>query len=132
LQLDACLHFPIHPELFHTQLVALPGCREDPTRELSFTEARRALVGDVNLLRRIWKFLASWQLINFLARRQSGAAAETAAAGAGKGTSGWPGSAVGRRRGGEERARLCRGQRCALQLALLALPGLLVPHWRLI
>ncbi|KAL4857267.1 SWI/SNF complex subunit [Chlorella vulgaris] len=43
--------------------------REDPSRELSFTEARRALVGDVNLLRRVWKFLASWQLINFLARR---------------------------------------------------------------
>ncbi|KAL4441240.1 hypothetical protein ABPG77_011477 [Micractinium sp. CCAP 211/92] len=44
--------------------------REDVSRELSFTEARRSLVGDVNLLRRIWKFLNSWQLINFLARRQ--------------------------------------------------------------
>lgn len=32
------------------------------SRELSFTEARRALVGDVNLLRRIWKFLNSWQV----------------------------------------------------------------------
>lgn len=37
-------------------------CREDVSRELSFTEARRALVGDVNLLRRIWKFLNSWQV----------------------------------------------------------------------
>ncbi|EFN54822.1 hypothetical protein CHLNCDRAFT_134832 [Chlorella variabilis] len=43
--------------------------REDTSRELSFTEARRALVGDVNLLRRIWKFLSSWQVINYLARR---------------------------------------------------------------
>ena len=71
-------------------------------------------MGDVNLLRRIWKFLASWQLINFLARRQSGAAAEAAAgAGAGKGAGEW-GSAVGRRRGGGERVGLCRGQRGAL------------------
>lgn len=26
-------------------------------------------MGDVNLLRRIWKFLSSWQVINYLARR---------------------------------------------------------------
>ncbi len=43
-----------------------PACRpralrsEDEGRVLSFTEARRALVGDVNLLRRVWKFLDSW------------------------------------------------------------------------
>lgn len=39
-------------------------------RELTFTEARRALVGDVNLLRRIYRFLSAWQLINYLARRR--------------------------------------------------------------
>ncbi|PSC72177.1 swi snf complex [Micractinium conductrix] len=55
--------------------------REDQSRELSFTEARRALVGDVNLLRRIWKFLASWQLINFLARRQGAPAGGAGPAG---------------------------------------------------
>lgn len=48
--------------------------REDVSRELSFTEARRSLVGDVNLLRRIWKFLNSWQV------RSPGAAATGAAA----------------------------------------------------
>ena len=41
-------------------------------RELTFTEARRALVGDVNLLRRIFKFLASWQVINYMAVRRGG------------------------------------------------------------
>jgi hypothetical protein len=32
-------------------------------------------VADVSLLRRIWKFLVSWQLINFMARRKAAAAA---------------------------------------------------------
>lgn len=53
------------PWLLHTSAVPNPVpplCREDLSRELSFTEARRALVGDVNLLRRIWKFLNSWQV----------------------------------------------------------------------
>lgn len=58
-------------------------CSEDVHRELSFTEARRCLVGDVNLLRRIWRFLASWQLINFMARRRERPAGEPALGGAG-------------------------------------------------
>lgn len=74
-----------------------PGCcREDTSRELTFTEARRALVGDVNLLRRIWKFLHSWQLINYLARRSpllQGALARPA------GSAGEPDTPLGSREG---------------------------------
>ena len=70
---------PTSPSVCFPHHVAL--CSEDQSRELSFTEARRALVGDVNLLRRIWKFLASWQLINFLARRQGAPAGGAGPAG---------------------------------------------------
>ena len=57
--------------------------REDVHRELTFTEARRALVGDVNLLRRIYRFLSAWQLINFLARRRPALADGSGASGKG-------------------------------------------------
>ncbi|KAL6780553.1 hypothetical protein ACKKBF_B12650 [Auxenochlorella protothecoides x Auxenochlorella symbiontica] len=42
--------------------------REDPSRELSFTEARRWLAGDVGTLRRLHAFLQSWGIINAHAR----------------------------------------------------------------
>ncbi|KAM3319555.1 SWI/SNF complex subunit SWI3A isoform X1 [Capsicum chacoense] len=39
--------------------------REDPTRMLSFTEIRKALVGDVTVLHKVFTFLEKWGLINF-------------------------------------------------------------------
>lgn len=39
--------------------------REDPSRRLTFTEVRRSLVGDVGLLRKVFRFLDQWGLINF-------------------------------------------------------------------
>jgi SWI/SNF related-matrix-associated actin-dependent regulator of chromatin subfamily C len=41
--------------------------REDPARRLTFTEVRRALVGDVTLLRKLFAFLDASGLINFSA-----------------------------------------------------------------
>ncbi|KAL6650907.1 hypothetical protein ACP70R_009832 [Stipagrostis hirtigluma subsp. patula] len=45
--------------------------REDPKRRLTFTEVRRALVGDVTLLRKLFAFLDSAGLINFSATSSS-------------------------------------------------------------
>lgn len=45
--------------------------REDPARRLTFTEVRRALVGDVTLLRKLFAFLDSSGLINFSASSSS-------------------------------------------------------------
>ncbi|KAJ1271549.1 hypothetical protein BS78_06G135600 [Paspalum vaginatum] len=45
--------------------------REDPARRLTFTEVRRALVGDVTLLRKLFAFLDSSGLINFSAASAS-------------------------------------------------------------
>lgn len=39
--------------------------REDPTRMLSFTEVRKALVGDISVLHKVFTFLEKWGLINF-------------------------------------------------------------------
>lgn len=39
--------------------------REDPLRQLTFTEVRKSLVGDVNLLHKVFLFLEKWGLINF-------------------------------------------------------------------
>jgi hypothetical protein len=61
-------------------------------------------VGDVNLLRRIWKFLHSWQLINYLARRApqlQGAAVVPA------GSAGEPDTPLGSREG-ERMLFLCQ------------------------
>ncbi|KAG8082383.1 hypothetical protein GUJ93_ZPchr0014g47367 [Zizania palustris] len=41
--------------------------REDPSRRLTFTEVRKALVGDVTLLRKLFAFLDASGLINFSA-----------------------------------------------------------------
>ncbi|OEL13257.1 SWI/SNF complex subunit SWI3A [Dichanthelium oligosanthes] len=49
--------------------------REDPARRLTFTEVRRALVGDVTLLRKLFAFLDASGLINFSASSCSGPAA---------------------------------------------------------
>ncbi|XP_056862590.1 SWI/SNF complex subunit SWI3A isoform X2 [Raphanus sativus] len=40
--------------------------REDTSRRLTFTSIRKHLVGDVNLLRKVFLFLENWGLINFL------------------------------------------------------------------
>nr|CAB3487397.1 unnamed protein product [Digitaria exilis] len=48
--------------------------REDPARRLTFTEVRRALVGDVTLLRKVFAFLDASGLINFSASSSSGPA----------------------------------------------------------
>ncbi|KAJ0239956.1 SWI/SNF complex subunit SWI3A [Hirschfeldia incana] len=40
--------------------------REDASRRLTFTSIRKFLVGDVNLLRKVFLFLENWGLINFL------------------------------------------------------------------
>ncbi|NP_001406552.1 hypothetical protein SEVIR_7G149800v4 [Setaria viridis] len=45
--------------------------REDPARRLTFTEVRRALVGDVTLLRKLFAFLDASGLINFSASSSS-------------------------------------------------------------
>ncbi|XP_038703804.1 SWI/SNF complex subunit SWI3B isoform X2 [Tripterygium wilfordii] len=39
--------------------------RENPARKLTFTEARKTLVGDVGSIRRIFDFLEAWGLINY-------------------------------------------------------------------
>lgn len=39
--------------------------RENPRRVLTFTEVRKMLVGDVNLLRKVFDFLEYWGLINY-------------------------------------------------------------------
>ncbi|CAN6276033.1 unnamed protein product [Urochloa humidicola] len=45
--------------------------REDPARRLTFTEVRKALVGDVTLLRKVFAFLDDSGLINFSASSSS-------------------------------------------------------------
>lgn len=39
--------------------------REEPSSRLTFTEVRKSLVGDVNLLHKVFVFLETWGLINF-------------------------------------------------------------------
>ncbi|KAJ8537046.1 hypothetical protein K7X08_035447 [Anisodus acutangulus] len=39
--------------------------REDPTRNLKFTEVRKSLVGDISVLHKVFTFLEKWGLINF-------------------------------------------------------------------
>ncbi|KAK8657811.1 hypothetical protein V6N13_036032 [Hibiscus sabdariffa] len=41
--------------------------REDPSRRLAFTEVRKSLIGDVTLLLKVFRFLETWGLINFVA-----------------------------------------------------------------
>ncbi|XP_039001354.1 SWI/SNF complex subunit SWI3A-like [Hibiscus syriacus] len=41
--------------------------REDPSRRLTFTEVRKSLIGDVTLLHKVFRFLETWGLINFVA-----------------------------------------------------------------
>ncbi|PIA51012.1 hypothetical protein AQUCO_01100078v1 [Aquilegia coerulea] len=41
--------------------------REDPLRRLNFTEIRKSLIGDVNLIYKVFLFLDEWGLINFAA-----------------------------------------------------------------
>ena len=46
--------------------------RADVQRHLSFTECQQSLAGDVNALRRLWKFLHHWGVINFQADEAAG------------------------------------------------------------
>ena len=39
--------------------------RADPSRKISFTDVRKALVGDVGSIRRVFDFLEAWGLINY-------------------------------------------------------------------
>lgn len=39
--------------------------RANPSRKITFTEARRGLVGDVGTVRRVFDFLEAWGLINY-------------------------------------------------------------------
>ncbi|XVE84578.1 hypothetical protein DITRI_Ditri17bG0023900 [Diplodiscus trichospermus] len=41
--------------------------RENPSRKITFTDARRTLVGDVGSIRRVFDFLELWGLINYSA-----------------------------------------------------------------
>lgn len=41
--------------------------RADVLRHLSFTECQQRLTGDVGALRRLWRFLHHWGVINFQA-----------------------------------------------------------------
>lgn len=47
--------------------------REDPSRRLTFSEVRKSLVGDVNYLLKVFRFLEKWGLINFSAPSPSSA-----------------------------------------------------------
>ncbi|CAI9280582.1 unnamed protein product [Lactuca saligna] len=47
--------------------------REDPSRRLTFSEVRKSLVGDVNYLLKVFRFLEKWGLINFGAPSPSSA-----------------------------------------------------------
>lgn len=39
--------------------------RENPLRKLTFTDARKTLVGDVGSIRRVFDFLEAWGLVNY-------------------------------------------------------------------
>ncbi|XP_078438264.1 switch subunit 3 isoform X1 [Wolffia australiana] len=41
--------------------------RENPSRKITFTEVRKAIVGDVGSVRRVFDFLETWGLINYTA-----------------------------------------------------------------
>lgn len=41
--------------------------RENPSRKITFTDVRRTLVGDVGSIRRVFDFLETWGLINYVA-----------------------------------------------------------------
>ncbi|XP_059291898.1 SWI/SNF complex subunit SWI3B [Lycium ferocissimum] len=41
--------------------------RDNPTKKLTFTEARKTIVGDVGSIRRVFDFLDTWGLINYTA-----------------------------------------------------------------
>ncbi|XP_059633889.1 SWI/SNF complex subunit SWI3B [Cornus florida] len=41
--------------------------RENPTRKIAFTEARKTIIGDVGSVRRVFDFLEAWGLINYSA-----------------------------------------------------------------
>lgn len=40
--------------------------RENPSRKITFTEARKTIIGDVGSVRRVFDFLEAWSLINYL------------------------------------------------------------------
>lgn len=39
--------------------------RQTPTRKITFTEARKTIIGDVGSVRRVFDFLEAWGLINY-------------------------------------------------------------------
>ncbi|XP_009624805.1 SWI/SNF complex subunit SWI3B [Nicotiana tomentosiformis] len=41
--------------------------RENPTKKITFTEARKTIIGDVGSIRRVFDFLETWGLINYTA-----------------------------------------------------------------
>ncbi|CAN7008254.1 unnamed protein product [Brassica rapa subsp. trilocularis] len=53
--------------------------REDSSKRLTFTSIRKYLVGDVNLLRKVFLFLENWGLINYLKRSDDGSMEESEA-----------------------------------------------------
>ncbi|XWS24632.1 hypothetical protein CRYUN_Cryun28dG0119300 [Craigia yunnanensis] len=53
--------------------------RENPSRKISFTDARRTLVGDVGSIRRVFDFLDLWGLINYSASSAPSKAAKDTA-----------------------------------------------------
>lgn len=40
--------------------------REHPSRKLTFTEARKTIIGDVGAIRRVFDFLETWGLVNYI------------------------------------------------------------------
>ncbi|CAM8939591.1 unnamed protein product [Rhodiola kirilowii] len=40
--------------------------RERPSRKLTFTEARKTIIGDVGSIRRVFDFLETWGLVNYI------------------------------------------------------------------
>ncbi|OIT03905.1 PREDICTED: SWI/SNF complex subunit SWI3B-like [Nicotiana attenuata] len=41
--------------------------RDNPTKKITFTEARKTIIGDVGSIRRVFDFLETWGLINYTA-----------------------------------------------------------------
>nr|VDC80599.1 unnamed protein product [Brassica rapa] len=50
---------------------------DDSSKRLTFTSIRKYLVGDVNLLRKVFLFLENWGLINYLKRSDDGSMEES-------------------------------------------------------
>ncbi|XP_016648338.1 PREDICTED: SWI/SNF complex subunit SWI3B-like [Prunus mume] len=99
----------------------------NPSRKLTFTEARKALVGDVGSVRRVFDFLEAWGLINYTPSalnkplrwedKDSKAAAAAAAAGAAESPSGGPKDSASAPNKESPKKRTCNGCKSLCSIA---------------